>query len=202
MFRSRGRRRKRQKRIRGARNQRTPLSIGEFTNFPTMNHGLAVISHQNTVTRIQHAIIQALYSLNGHKDNYSVSVSGQSGAYEGELAFEVGVANGEFFDYLDEETLKELCDPLGSGGDYPFLDFLVIATYHYSRDGKKIPLIFDHHVLRFAFNGREVDISLFHIKGTRRIPLDEFLNIIIGKIVNEAKHSKLRAINLEKIWTL
>ena len=167
-----------------------------------MNHGLAIVSHQNSVTRIQLAIIQALYSLNGHKNDYAVSVSGQSGTYEGELAFEVGVANGEFFDYLNEEMLKELYGSLESGRDYTVLDFLVIATYHYSRSGKKIPLTFDHHVLRFAFNGREVDINLFHIKGTRRIPLDEFLNVIIGKIREEAKHSKLRAISVEKMWTL
>lgn len=202
MPRPKGRRRKRQKKARRIEKPQISFPLGEFTNFPSLTHGLAIISHENSTAKIQRAIIQALYNTNGHKDAYDVSVAGQAGNYEGELAFEVGVANGLFFDYLDEATLKELYNPLESGKEYSILDFLIIATYHYSRSGKRIPLIFDHHVLRFFFNVGEVELTLFHSKGTRRMPLDDFLNVIINKIKVEAKRSDLRPINIEKIRTL
>ena len=202
MFRPKGRRRKRQRKTRRVEKPQISFPLGEFANFPALTHGLAIISHENNASKIQRTIIQALYNLNGHKDAYAVSVAGQSGAYDGELAFEVGVANGLFFDYLNEEALKELYSPLESGKEYSILDFLIIATYHYSRKGKRIPLIFDHHILRFSFNNGEIEITLFHSKGTRRMPLDEFLNVIIDEIKMEAEHSDLRPIKIEKIRTL
>lgn len=202
MLRSKGKRRKKQRKTRRAEKTQISFSLGEFTNFPSLTHGLASISHGNNMGKIQRIIIQALYNLNGHKDSYPVSVAGHAGAYEGELAFEVGVANGLFFDYLSEEILKELYSPLESGKEYSILDFLVIVTYHYSREKKRIPLIFDHHILRFSFNDGEVEVTLFHSKGTRRMPLDEFLNVIISRIKFEAKSAGLRPINVERLRTL
>lgn len=204
MFRSKtkGRRRKRHGRPRRVEEPLSSFPLGEFSNFPSITHGSAIVSHGNSVNRIQRAIIKTLYDLNGHKDAYPVSVAGHDGTYDGEVAFEVGVANGLFFDYLNAEILKELYSPLESGKEYSTLDFLVIVTYHYSRNGKTIPLIFDHHVLRFSFNEGEFEVTLFHSKGTRRMPLDDLFNVIIKRIKVETKRSNLRPINIEKMKTL
>ena len=204
MFRSKtkGRQRKRHGRPRRVEEPLSSFPLGEFSNFPSIRHGSAIVSHGNSVNRIQRVIIKTLYDLNGHKDAYSVSVAGHDGTYDGEVAFEVGVANGLFFDYLNAEILKELCSPLESGKEYSILDFLVIVTYHYSREKKRIPLIFDHHILRFSFNDGEVEVTLFHSKGTRRMPLDEFLNVIISRIKVETKSAGLRPINVERMRTL
>jgi len=198
MFRPRGRRRKGKPR----RVEELRVSLGKFANFPSLVHGLVKISHENTTAKIQRAIIQAFYGLNEYREAYSLSVSGHVGIYEGWLTFEVGAANGLFFDYLDEEAVGKLYSPLESGKEYSILDFLVIITYHYSREGKRVPLNFDHHILRFLFHDGEVEVSLFHSKGTRRMPLDELLSTVISRISLEAKRSGLKPITIEKSRTL
>lgn len=195
---------RRQKRKKGKprRTEKPEASFGRFINFPSILHGIARISHGNSTTTIQQAIIQALYRLNEFKDAYPLSVADHVGTYDGEVAFEVGVADGLFFDYLNQEALQKLCNPLKSGEEYTVLDFLIVVAYRYSRGEKRISLNFDHYILRFSFYNGEVDASLFHSKGTRRMPLDEFMNLIIRRITIEIKQIGLKPIKVESIKTL
>ena len=178
------------------------FSFGKFTNFPFLVHGLAKISHDNTITKIQRSIIQTLYNLNGYKEAYPLSIADHAGTRNGEFAFETGIADGMFFDFLDEETAGKLFDFLESGKEYSILDFLVIVTYHYLKEERRTSLNFDHNILRFSFNEGIIEVLLFHSKGIRRMPLDDFLNKIINRIGLETKCLGLKPIKVEKIRAL
>ncbi len=178
------------------------VSLGEFMNFPTITHGsvLAICEgHSNTV---QLAVIGALCGLNGIRRTYPLSVSGRVGTFEGKVGFEIGVAEGMYFNYLDDETAKRLQEPLSRGKLYPSLDFLVVVTYDYRRGGKTVHLNFDHHQLRFLFRDDVLEMRLFHSKGIRRMPLDELLGKIIDAINIEMKRKSVKPLTIEKMRTL
>jgi hypothetical protein len=171
--------------------------IGMFTNFPTIVHGIAEAVHNDPPFKVQRAAIQALRDLNGHKEEYPISVSGHNGTYRGTLGFEVGVAEGIFFNCLDDENVQRLCRPLSPRSSYRLLDFLLIVTYHYSHRGRMTALNFDHHHLRFVFNYGRFEVRLFHSKGTRRMPFDELLNRVFDKIREKMWQSSLGGLTVK-----
>lgn len=191
---------KRRKRVK--KPKKSVLFFGRFTNFPSIIHGTAKIAHKTSTTRLQRVIAEALRDLNGYKMPRTLSVASHSGVHRGEVAFEVGVADGSYFDYLDEETFTKLVKPLKSRKSLPVLDVLIIVSYHYSKNGKRISLNFDHHLLRFTFKNRELNLYLFHMKGIRRMPLDEFLNHVINRIKERMTKNRLKTFKIEYFRTL
>ncbi|UCH01730.1 MAG: hypothetical protein JSV20_07755 [Candidatus Bathyarchaeota archaeon] len=178
--------------------------LGTFTNFPAIIHGLAIISHRYTIYKMQKATIQALCDLNGYRENRNVSRSNDSNKQENclfKISFEIGVANGVFFDYLNEKNAKRIIKAIRTKKKFS-LDFLVIITYHYIRMNKKIPLRFDHHLLRFRFYKEKMEVLLFNSKGIRRMSLEDLLNKITNKIYLTSKSIGLQSITIEQIKTL
>lgn len=190
------------KRKRVGRQKKGIVSFGRFADFPSIIHGTAKITHKTSATRLQRAIAETLRDLNGYRMPQVLSVASHSGVHEGEAAFEVGVADGLYFDYLDEETFKRLVKPLRAGKFFPVLDVLIIVSYHYSRNGRRVSLNFDHHLLRFIFKKEELDLYLFHLKGIRRIPLDEFLNHVLDRVRERMEEKRLETFKIEYLRTL
>ena len=177
-------------------------SLGKFTNFPTIIHGIAKVTYNDHPAKVQRTIVQAFHKLNGSNKKCPISVSGRAGTYKGRVGFEVGVAEGIFFNYLNDEMTKKLSKSITSRKLYPILDFLIIVTYHYNSKGKNIHLNFDYHQLRFIFNIDELEMRLFHSKGIRRMPLDEFLDRILDCINGEMKQQSLTSLAFKELNVL
>lgn len=177
-------------------------SLGRFTNFPSIIHGTVKISHKTSNTRLQRIIVEALRDLNGYTIPQILSVASDSGTRKGEVSFEVGVADGLNFHYIDDETYTEIIKPLKTRISFPVLDVLIIVLYHYTKNGKTIPLNFDHHLLRFTFKKGELNAYLFHIKGIRRIPLDDLLHQVINRIKGKMTRNRLKTFKIESFRTL
>ena len=175
-------------------------SFGRFINFPSIIHGTVEISHKTSIKRLKHIVAEALRSLNGITMSRTLSVASPTGVQRGVMIFEIGVADGFNFDYLDEETLKKLSD-IPERGLSSVLDILIIVSYYYFKNRRRIPLRFDHILFRFVFNSRELNIYLHHVKGIRRLPLDELLKQIIATIKNEMKKNQLKTFNIEYLKT-
>ncbi len=184
------------------RTKQLKRTLGIFTNFPTIVHGIAEAVYNDPPFKVQRATIQALQDFNNHQETHHLSVSGQEGTYRGILGFEVGVAEGIFFDRLNNEMVKRLFKPISPSRSYPLLDFLIIVTYHYPRHGKRVALNFDYHHLRFIFNHRRFEVRLFHSKGTKRLPLDELLNRIFNKIRERMWRSSLGGLTIKYMRVL
>lgn len=176
--------------------------LGRYDNFPSIIHGVAQLSFKIPIVKLQDALIDSLHRLNGKRKTSALSVSDHPGIHKGELSFEVGIANGICFDYLDEEEVKKATEFLHSKGAYRLLDFMIILRYHYFREGKNIPLKFDYNLLRFIFYKDSVKLHLFHLKGIRRVSLDDFLRQIITNINIEIKRRRLKELQIMHLRTL
>lgn len=178
------------------------VRLGEFINFPDTIHGRSLISFKCPLLRMQRAVVEMMLSLNGRKDRRLLSISGFPSEVEGEMGFEVGVANGVFFDHLNEEVASRLVQFLSSDNGSHVLDFLLVATYYYKREEKVRPLRFDHHQLRFFFDTRTIEVLLHHVRGTRRLPLDELLLTIFRELISKAERERLGEVRVEALRTL
>jgi hypothetical protein len=176
-------------------------SFGRFSNFPSMIHGTAKISHKTSSTRLQRVIAEALRDLNGYKTTQILSVASRSGRYPGETTFEVGVADDLYFNYLDDETYTHLVTRLKSRRVFQALDVLIVVLYHYYKKEKRIPLHFDHNIIRFTFKKGELNVYLFHVKGIRRMPLDDLLNFVIARIKGKMTENRLKTFIIDYIRT-
>ena len=176
-------------------------SFGRFTNFPSIIHGTAKISHKTSKPRLQLVIVEALRDINGCKTSQILSVASRSGRYPGEITFEVGVADDLYFYYLDNETYTKLVMPLKSKKFFQVLDVLIVVLYHYFKNGKRIPLNFDHNIIRFTFKKGELDLYVFHVRGIRRMPLDDLLNLMIGRIKGKMTKNRLKTFKIEYLRT-
>jgi hypothetical protein len=176
-------------------------SFGRFSNFPSMIHGIAKISHKTSSLRLQRVVAEALHDLNGYKTAQILSVASRSGRYSGEITFEVGVADDLYFNYLDDETHTHFLTRLKSRRALQALDVLIIVLYHYYKTGKRIPLNFDHNIIRFTFKKGELNVYLFHVKGIRRMPLDDLLNLVITRIKEKMTKNRLKTFKINYVRT-
>ena len=90
-------------------------SFGRFINFPSILHGTVEISHKTSIKRLKHIVVAALRSLNGNTMSRTLSVVSTTGVQQGIMIFEIGIADGFNFDYLDEGTLNKLTNISESG---------------------------------------------------------------------------------------
>jgi len=178
------------------------IRLGEFTYFSDTIHARSLISFKCPALRMQRAVVETMLNLNGREEPRQISVSGLQGEIDGKMGFEVGIANGVFFDRLDEVAAGELVQYLASNGGCRVLDFLIIATYHYRRGGRMLPVRFDHHHLRFSFEGEAVEVLLHHARGTRRLPLDELFQMIFEELRRWGEKERLGEVRVEMMRTL
>lgn len=176
--------------------------LGEFINFSDIIHGMSIISFRCPLQKMQGAVIEAMLNLNGREEQRLVSLSALPIEAKGIMSFEIGLANGIFFDYLDKPIANNIKEYLSLNSNHRNLDFLLVATYHYNLNGKYLPLKFDHHQIRFFFNTGKIEVLLHHAQGTRRLPLDELLQIIFDEIKRIVKRERLGEIKVETTKTL
>lgn len=178
------------------------VRLGEFINFPDTIHGRSLISFKCPLLRMQRAVVEMMLSLNGLEKRRLLSISGFPNEIEGVMRFEVGIADGVFFDNLSEAVASRLVQYLSSNNGSHVLDFLLVATYYYEREEKVRPLRFDHHQLRFFFDTRTIEVLLHHVRGTRRLPLDELLLIMLEELISKAEREHLGEVKVEALRTL
>lgn len=173
--------------------------LGRYESFPETVHGIARFTSPSSIAKMQEVILHALYQLNHEICDLKriVPVS----LLKCEVSFEFGVAEAEEFNYLDEEELnkfrKNVVDKT-----FSVLDFFCVVRYHVNKKGKRVPLKFDYHLLRFMFYGGNIDLRVTHERGAQHISLEE-LNAFIAKRVNEDLTKKrLKPLTLEYLRTL
>ena len=175
--------------------------LGTFANFSPIIHGTARIRFPCQFTDAQNVLLEVLKELNGHEEPRILSIADTEGEVVGRMGFEIGVGEGNYFIYLDEETAADLTALLKSRRRPRPLDFLLILTYHYKKEGRNMPLKFDYHQLRFLFGQNVFDVTLYHVKGIRRVPLDELLMIFLNRFDQKLQKLRLGPAKIEHIRT-
>lgn len=174
--------------------------FGVIDEFPFIIHGKAVLRHDVPNNRVRELVIQGLYTLNGREEDRLLSTSSWSGPLLGKQGYIVKIGYGYIFDNFNEKTLKKLVKSLSFS--QRFLDFQIVISYHYTREGKKVPLRFDQHLIRHIFLSDKIGIMLVHIKGIRRTPLTDVLRLVIKIIDQSFRSSGLNGVSIEELKAL
>jgi hypothetical protein len=174
--------------------------LGRYENFPEVIHGVARFSFQSPTRKVQQAILSTLYQLN--KEACGLNVITPHLSEKCEASFEVGAAEGVEFSYLDKEELDRLRKSMVER-ELVMLDFLCVVRYYIVKDrGKRVPLKFDYHMLRFTFQENSMELRIHHERGTQRVPLEDLIIFITKRVNEELSQKRLKPLNLEYLRTL
>ncbi len=173
--------------------------LGRYQNFPTTVHGIARLSHSFSTEKLQRIIIEAFHQLNLETCDVN-AVTPRSPACE--VGFEFGIAEGVTFSYLDEEELRRFEGAIESEAT-PILDFLCVVRYYtVDEKGKRVPLKFDYHLLRFLFGKDSAEVRIYHERGTQRVPMEDLISFIIKRINRGLSRRRLRPLATSYLWAL
>jgi len=174
--------------------------LGRYENFPVVIHGVARFACESSVREVQQAILCALHHLN--QEVCGLSVVTPHLLQECEVSFEIGVAEELNFNFLDEKELNRFQRSIVEK-ELPTLDFFFVARYHIVNDmGKRIPLKFDYHMLRFMFQENSMELRICHERGTQRVPPEDLVTFVTKRINEELSKKRLKPLNLEYLRTL
>jgi hypothetical protein len=174
--------------------------LGKYDGFPSVIQARATVAHRIPLRSLQSIIVDALGKLTFEKNSVMLSASSRIGMVAGTVEYEVGVADGVYFNFLDSSEIEKLKKHLKEKS-FEKLDLLLRITYHYTKPGGgEIPLRSDAQFVRFNFEDEEsVAILVHHFKGIKRIPLEELIIKLIDKINIEAKRLGFSPIQIIEI---
>lgn len=154
-------------------------SYDGFPRFSLLDLGFSLlVSNDKVVTLIANSFAK----LNTLKDRLNTSAAGHSGTLSVERFFEAGIAEGIYFNYVDEHEVKrisELSQTLSS------LDFIVYINYRYLKAGRTASLLSDHYLLRISLISSSMKVS--RMAGLGRTTPEDSVRIISNLINFEAK---------------
>jgi len=174
--------------------------LGVIDEFPFIIHGKAVLRHDVPNNRVRELVIHGLYKLNSREEDRLLSTSSWSGPLLGKQGYIVKIGYGSIFYNFNEKTFKKLVT--SSSFSQRFLDFQIIISYHYLREGKKVPLRFDQHLIRHIFLSDKIGIMLVHIKGIRRTPLTDVLGLVTKIIDHSFRSCGFTGVTIEELKAL
>jgi len=164
--------------------------LGFYTNFPQNIHKAETFSTSILSKKLQQTLVEALYRLNGETLNLEeVAAPSITGC---KVIFEVGVAEGNDFNYLDDEERKRL---LGALKKKPFqvMDFLCVIRYRRTIEEKKTRMRFDYYMLRLVFGENLMEIQVSHERGIMHISPDDVVKLVMNRVNTAFSRRVLRS---------
>lgn len=165
------------------------MLIGRYKKFPSNIHGIVFIKYQHSEKSLQQAILGTFYRLNS--ENFELDALTPYLKQNCEVGFEFGVADGFDFNFLGNNELDQCLKNVNTK-ELETLDFFLVVRYHLIREGgKRVPLRFDYHMLRFTFLDGGLELRIRHEKGTQHVPLDDLTDFLIKQINVELSRKQL-----------
>lgn len=163
--------------------------LGRYENFPENVHGVALFEYQDSAKEVQKAILCTFHCLN--QETFDLGAVTPYLKQNCEVGFEFGVADGVDFNFLDQKELDR-CLKSVDETEVETFDFFFSVCYHLAGDGgKRVPLRFDYHVLRFLFQEGGLELRIRHERGTQRVPLDDLTDFLVKQINIELSRRQL-----------
>jgi hypothetical protein len=157
------------------------VELGVYSDFPSFSHLVVRLQLKRTGLNAVALIARAMKRLNGSEDRIDVSVAKHSGSITVNRGFEVGIAEGLCFNFLDESELTRVVELMVKPTS---VDYIVYVNYRYLREGRLNNLLPDRYIIRFSLSPSE--IRLFQLSGLRRTDPETLISIIAGLINREA----------------
>jgi hypothetical protein len=162
--------------------------LGRYENFPENIHVTMSFTTRFTDQKLQRKIMATSREIN--RKSFSFEEIGIPIMHGCTLFFEVGMAEGKSFNYINDEETKRVLRVLKKQS-FRVMDFFVAVRYYKAEDQKKTPLRFDYYMVRFVFSGNNyVEIQVFHERGPRHIAPADIIDLI-SREVNGASTRKI-----------
>ena len=173
-------------------------SLGILDSFPTVLHARASFSFDINPESLQKALVSALAFLQANPKSREITLADRDGYLRGQVAFRLGIGNGDGFDILDSEEEERVFHRIENRGPLNILD---LAFYlHYSiGDGRRHRVHEDHYILRLVFQPGRVEVLVHHLKGVRRVEPDELIRLIIQELNVVLTRDRYSQILLESV---
>jgi len=153
--------------------------LGKYENFPVNVHFIKRFSSTLNSKQFQQKLINALKSLN--RKPFSFEEITIPTIPNCEVLFEFGIAEGECFNFLDEQEVNRVLNMLKTVQTW---DFFCVIRYYRCYEQKKSALKFDYYMVRVNFVVKNVEFRVFHKQGSRYIAPEELVTIITDSINN------------------
>jgi len=161
--------------------------LGRYENFPEGIHRTESFTSSLSSKKLQQRLIQVLSEIN--RKTFSFEEIANPTVPECTIIFEVGLADAESFNYIDEEETKKALNALKKE-PFRVMDFFCAVRYYKAKTEKKTPLKFDYYMIRFAFSKDTMEIRVFHERGPRYFSPEDIVTFLMNK-VNEATGRKI-----------
>jgi hypothetical protein len=164
--------------------------LGFYNNFPRSVQKTVRLVTSISGKALQKALVETFYKLNN--GTFSLEEVATPSVPQCKVMFEFGVAEGDDFNYLDEEEKSRLLKALGKKL-FSTMDFLCVVRYYKLRNETRTPLKFDYYMLRFSFNKKTAQMRVFHEKGLMYVSYKDLPYFIADKINAQFSRKVLRA---------
>ena len=83
-------------------------NLGNYLDFPKKTHYVGYLKTNISIWSLKKGIVESLISLNKFRDNIDTYKAGQKGLVKVNRSFEIGIADGLNFDFLNNEECKKI----------------------------------------------------------------------------------------------
>lgn len=152
--------------------------LGIYENFPKNVHRTAYFTTSLSPRKLQSKIGEVLSEINGKTMASEDFVKLRLNCT---IVLEVGIAEGNAFNYFDEEEKSRILEII-KATPFQIMDFFFSFRYYQIRGGKKTPLKFDYYITRLTFNKNILGIHVFHERGPRYTSPEDLTEFLVKKI--------------------
>jgi hypothetical protein len=170
--------------------------LGFYEDFPVFPHAKADFLCTASTKTLQEAIVTTVHNLNSQEYDLNAIAPTKINC---KISFEFGIAEGSSFNYLDLEEVKSVRKSLAKKEAPMNADFLCIIKYHVTNGDKRQPLKFDNYMLRFIFRKPQMQLRVFHEKGTQRLSLEELIEFLTRQVNNELEKMQAKPLRLKSL---
>jgi hypothetical protein len=153
--------------------------LGFYTNFPQNIHKAETFSTSISTKKLEQVLVETLYRLNS--ETLSLEEVAAPSIPDCKVIFEVGVAEGNDFNYLDSEERERLLSALNKKL-FQVMDFLCVIRYHRMQEKRKTRTRFDYYMLRLMFGENLTEIQVSHERGIRHTSPDDIVKLVLNRV--------------------
>ena len=167
--------------------------LGLYENFPENIHRTESFASSLSSKKLQQRLIQILSEIN--RKTFSFEEIAHPTVPECAIIFEVGIADANSFNYIDEEETNKVLNALKKE-PFRVIDFFCAVRYYKAKTEKKVPLKFDYYMMRAVFGKDSMEIRVFHERGPRYIAPEDIVTLLVNKINKTSAKRILKTIEL------
>jgi hypothetical protein len=153
--------------------------LGFYANFPQNIHKAETFSTSISTKKLEQVLVETLYRLNS--ETLSLEEVAAPSIPDCKVIFEVGVAEGNDFNYLDSEERDRLLSALNKKL-FQVMDFLCVIRYNRMQEKRKTRTRFDYYMLRLMFGENLTEIQVSHERGIRHTSPDDIVKLVLNRV--------------------